>query len=331
MHAVRILGAICASKPFSYNNYSTVCISKNYIVSICFWSVIVKNDFCVTVFVFLFFCTIFALTLPCNHHVSNHPQDLFPILYQSNEFCNAQSVSFREHLGLFYSDGFIILLTYITKRLNWLHYASYYIKRIIRCFLCEETYGFGGCFDFAFILRPGLEHVMWRGIPIPMVRDIRNLFKIIVKANRNSENSVLIYIYIRADREAYERREISRVGWTTWSDNIVDALTKLAPCKALHELTHSARLNMRVQQWVIRSGDGKKECASGIFANPKTTSVGSDKETTFNGDRQVSEECVGEYNGCGQIAGRVKWRRADVGRLQFPVIGDKDRMHKRYL
>lgn len=51
---------------------------------------------------------------------------------------------------------FLILLTYKTMRVNWLHYACYKSMRVVRSVLGDESYAFADDFDYVCTLPHGL-------------------------------------------------------------------------------------------------------------------------------------------------------------------------------
>ena len=51
-------------------------------------------------------------------------------------------------------------------------------------------------------------------------------------------------------RQAYKRREITKVKWISGNDNPVDAMTKAKPCQALKTLININKLDLKVNEWV---------------------------------------------------------------------------------
>lgn len=86
--------------------------------------------------------------------------------------------------------------------------------------------------------------------------DSESLLKVIVKASKTTENK--LKIDLRVTREAYEGREISDVGRTRSEGNVADGLTKRGRCKALENMLDIDKLDMNIEQWVVRK---KKELA----------------------------------------------------------------------
>lgn len=81
------------------------------------------------------------------------------------------------------------------------------------------------------MLRYYIEKMVGRRVPLTMLTDSESLFKLIVKSSVTTENRLMVDM--RAAREAYERGNISIVGWIWSPDNIADGLNKVSKCKAL--------------------------------------------------------------------------------------------------
>ena len=53
-------------------------------------------------------------------------------------------------------------------------------------------------------------------------------------------------------RQAYKRREITKVKQISGNDNLADAITKARPCQALKILIDTNKLDLKVNEWVER-------------------------------------------------------------------------------
>jgi hypothetical protein len=53
-------------------------------------------------------------------------------------------------------------------------------------------------------------------------------------------------------RQAYKRREITKVKWIRGGNNPADAMTKAKPCQALKTLIDTNKLDLEVNKWVER-------------------------------------------------------------------------------
>lgn len=91
---------------------------------------------------------------------------------------------------------------------------------------------------------------MGRSVPIAILTDSHSLFNVMVKSTTTTEKRLMIDI--EAAREAYARGEVSNVGWVRSEDNLVDGLTKIKKCDALHELLQTGVLSRKVERWITR-------------------------------------------------------------------------------
>ena len=98
-----------------------------------------------------------------------------------------------------------------TKKCNVLHFASYKSQRVVRSILGGETYAFADGFDFAYLMRHDLQRMLKRKIPLTMITDSEQLFKVIIKSTTTTEKRLMIDV--ETARAAYNEGEISDVGW----------------------------------------------------------------------------------------------------------------------
>ena len=149
--------------------------------------------------------------------------------------------------------GYIVLLVDKDMRFNWLQFASYKCKRVVRSVLAGETYAFVDGFDMAYTLRHDLRNIISKDIPLTLVTDSESLFKVIVKSTTTTERRLMIDVKVA--REAYARHDISDVGWLRSHNNPADGLTKIGKCTSLTRLLDTGVLQLEVEQWVIRTTD----------------------------------------------------------------------------
>lgn len=193
--------------------------------------------------------------------------------------------------------GFMILLTDGTGRANLLHFSSYKSKRIVRSVLGGETYAFADGFDAAYMLRYDLERMLMRRIPMTMLTDSESLFRVIIKASVTTEKRLMIDV--RAAREAYQRGDISNVGWIRSAHNLADGLTKFEKNKLMVEFLESGRVTTVVEQWVIRA-----------------------EVADATDDDNDSREMAGNYQGVE----KVRDDGAGAGNHEAATVGDYDEM-----
>ena len=132
-----------------------------------------------------------------------------------------------------------------------LTFASRKSRRVVRSIMAGEVYAFSQAFDAAFMIKHDLETIYCQKIPMLMLTDSKKRFDVITKATHTTER---IMIDIGAAREAYGLGEISNLGLIFSEDNIADGLTKLKVCLSLHNMLGSGKSQIKVQQWIIRTG-----------------------------------------------------------------------------
>lgn len=150
-----------------------------------------------------------------------------------------------------YQLGYLTMLCDKKDRCNIIHFSSYKSRRVVRSVMGAELYAFADAFDLAFLLKKDLELMLSQRIPLIMMIDSDNMFKVIVKNTSATEKRLMIDI--KAAREAYEDQEISDVGWVRGLHNPADGLTKPGKCEALEKIMDIGQLSVSVQQWVVRT------------------------------------------------------------------------------
>lgn len=109
--------------------------------------------------------------------------------------------------------------------MNWLSYGIHKCHRVICSVLCEETWAFAYCFDFVFVLRQDICKIIEKTLPLTIVTDSERLLKTLVKFIATSEWRLMIDN--RAARKAFEKNNITKIGWFRFYKNISDGLTKV--------------------------------------------------------------------------------------------------------
>lgn len=160
-------------------------------------------------------------------------------VFTDSSFANTPGKRMRFQLG------FLVLLFYAYGKCNILHFSYYKSKRVTRSVMGAEVLAFADGFDYAYLLRRDLQHILDQPLPLAMLTDSERLFKTIAKSTTTTEK--LLMIDIQAAREAYGKQEISDVGWIRSEDNPADGLTKPAPCEALERLLDTGMGNVPVQ------------------------------------------------------------------------------------
>lgn len=147
--------------------------------------------------------------------------------------------------------GFIICLCDDENHFHILDFGSKKCKRVVRSILGGEVYAFAEAFDRAIMIRYDLEAIYKTEIPLQMFTDSLQMFNVITKGSATTERRLMIDIF--AAREAYNRKEITNVGFISGDDNYADGLTKQKPNDKLFQALSSGLLPTAVRQWIRRS------------------------------------------------------------------------------
>lgn len=107
--------------------------------------------------------------------------------------------------------GFVILIADGTGRAEIVHYTSRKAKRVVCSVLGTGIFAFADPVDVAIRLRHDLKAIKRQDLPLRVLKDISSLFTVVVKSTTPTETRIMIYL--RPAREAFERRDITEIGW----------------------------------------------------------------------------------------------------------------------
>lgn len=189
-------------------------------------------------------------------HVKEHPT--LPLKYQR---LDKDSLKLKVYSDSSFANnddhssqlGYIVLLVDKTNKCNILHLSSHKSRRVTQSVLGGEVYAFADAFDIAYIMKHDLESITGKCIPLTMLTDSKSLFDVIAKCSTILERRLMIDISVV--RQAYDREEISNVGFVRTKDNPADAFTKVCDCDALNQIVLTATCDLPIEQWVIRDKD----------------------------------------------------------------------------
>lgn len=159
--------------------------------------------------------------------------------------------SFANNIDLSSQLGFIILLCDKFDNCNVIYYSSHKSRRIVRSVLGGEIYAFADAFDVAYIIKRDLEIILDQQTRLQMFTDSKSLFDIITKCTSMTEKRLLIDV--KAVREAYEKFEVSDVGFVRSENNPADSFTKMRPNDALNRILHFNKSDFKIDQWIVRT------------------------------------------------------------------------------
>lgn len=166
--------------------------------------------------------------------------------------------SFANNLDLSSQLGFIILMCDKNDDCNVIYFSSHKSRRIVRSVLGGEIYAFADAFDVAYIIKRDLELILERSVRLQMFTDSKSLFDIITKCSSTTEKRLLIDV--KAVREAYEKFEVSDVGFVRTENNPADSFTKLKPNDALQRILSHNKSDFPIDQWIVRTKRKNYDC-----------------------------------------------------------------------
>ena len=127
---------------------------------------------------------------------------------------------------------------------------------MVRSIIGGETYAFSDGFDFASLMSHDLQRILKRKIPLTMITDSEQLFKIIIKSMTTPEKRLMIDV--EAARAAYNEGEIRDVGWIPGAKNSADEFTKAPECPVLIKILDTGVCDVDAEHWVVRIPNGNE-------------------------------------------------------------------------
>ena len=114
-----------------------------------------------------------------------------------------------------------------------------------------EFIAFSDLFDIAATLSNELSVVLGKRVPIQLFMDSKSYFEVISKGSRTSEKRMMIDI--ATARKVFRDEVISDIGFIKSSKNLADGLTKSMRQASLREVITTGVLNVRPEQWIVKS------------------------------------------------------------------------------
>lgn len=121
---------------------------------------------------------------------------------------------------------YIVLLCDMSGRAKLLHYSSHRRRRVDRSALGREIYAFADAFDYASGMKHDVEMILNNRVLLQICTDSKKLSDINTNCSTTTEKR--LQIDVKVVREAYERFEISDIGFLKSQNNPLASFTKLA-------------------------------------------------------------------------------------------------------
>jgi hypothetical protein len=161
--------------------------------------------------------------------------------------------SFANNQDLSSQMGFLIALVDAEGNANIVHWQSVKCKRVTRSVLASELLALVHGFDMGTVIKATVSKILELDIPLVLCTDSRSLYHCLVKLGTTQEKRLMVDVMCM--REAYERREITEVKWIDGNSNPADSMTKPKATTSLKQLIDTNKLDIKVQEWVERTGD----------------------------------------------------------------------------
>lgn len=159
--------------------------------------------------------------------------------------------SFANNADLTSQLGYICFLGDASGSSIPVHFKSYKARRVTRSVMAAELIAFSDLFDAAYTLADELRQLLPKfPIPVRLFTDNKSLFDVISKGSRTAEKRLMLDI--AAAREGFWKHEISDIGFVRSNNNLADGLTKSMKQEALRFSLLSGRVDVLVDQWIIR-------------------------------------------------------------------------------
>ena len=146
--------------------------------------------------------------------------------------------------------GIVVLLRDGHGNSNLVHASSVRARRRARSVLSAEIFALMDGFDAGYVVRDLLSKLLGRKVDLHILTDSRSAFHILTTLITTKEKRLMLDVHLM--REAYERREITRVSWISSSCNISDCLTKVNHNGSLLSFVKTNRAKITCEGWIDR-------------------------------------------------------------------------------
>lgn len=160
-------------------------------------------------------------------------------MYQALEPSNVHLIVYNGASFACYADetsqlGYLILLADGTARTEIIHFASRKAKNVVRSVLGAEICASADAGDVGIVLRHDLRAILRSDLPLRVLTDSSSLLSVVVHSTKATEKRLMIDH--GAAREAFECKDVSKIGCILRELNLADGLTKAKPSSPLYNL-----------------------------------------------------------------------------------------------
>lgn len=108
------------------------------------------------------------------------------------------------------------------------------------------------------MVRHDLGAIMRHGLPLRVLTDSSSLFSVVVKSTITTEKRLMNDLHAR--KEAFERKDLTEIGWIRRELNFGDGLKNLKQSGPLTNFLATHTLDNEVIQWVVREHSPDTSC-----------------------------------------------------------------------
>ena len=112
-----------------------------------------------------------------------------------------------------------------------------------RSVLALELYNIAYGFDIGAAVKSIIDKILQIDLPLVLCTNSKSLYDCLVRLGTTQEKRLMIDVMCL--RQAYERRQVTKVKWIDGDTNPADALTKGKPCTALSQLIDTNQVELR--------------------------------------------------------------------------------------
>eukprot|EP00171_Calliarthron_tuberculosum_P004994 IDg4994t1 len=146
--------------------------------------------------------------------------------------------------------GIVVLLRDASGCCNLVYASSVKARRRARSVLGAEMFALLDGFDCGYVVRELLERMLGRKADLHILTDSRSAYHISTSLITTKEKRLMLDVHLL--REAYERREITKITWISSNCNVADCLTKLKHNNSILQMLKSNRIAISCEGWVDR-------------------------------------------------------------------------------